>query len=91
MRFYLVAAAMIIFTSPDIFAADRIELDSTAIQGSRELPKILYIVPWKSSRLGSLLGGAGSSSFDTSWEVLDRDVFQRQVEYYGMLYDAGVK
>ena len=70
------------------FAADRIELDETAIQGSRELPKILYIVPWKSARLGSLQGGAGSSSFDTSLEALDRDVFRRQVEYYGMLYGA---
>ncbi len=70
----------------NVFAADRIELDATAIQGSRELPKILYIVPWKSARLGLLQGGAGSSSFDTTFEALDRDVFRRQIEYYGALY-----
>ncbi len=73
------------------FGADRIELDEIAIQGSRELPKILYIVPWKSTRLGLLQGGAGSNSFDTAFEALDRDVFRRQVEYYGMLYGAGVQ
>ena len=87
IRFAITAILMLIVSvSMQTFAADRIELDSTAIQGSRELPKVLYIVPWKSSRLGSLSSAAGSSSFDTSWEALDRDVFRRQVEYYGMLY-----
>jgi len=71
--------------------ADRIELNETAIQGSRELPKILYIVPWKSTRLGLLQGGAGSNSFNTAFEALDRDVFRRQVEYYGMLYGTGAQ
>ena len=73
------------------FGADRIELDETAIQGSRELPKILYIVPWKSTRLGLLQGGVGSNSFDTAFEALDRDVFRRQVEYYDMLYGTGIQ
>ncbi len=29
------------------FAEDRIELKITTIKGNKELPKILYIVPWK--------------------------------------------
>ncbi len=29
------------------FAQDRIELKITTIKGNKELPKILYIVPWK--------------------------------------------
>jgi hypothetical protein len=72
------------------YGEDRIKLDDTSIKGSRELPKVLYIVPWKSARLGSLSVGAGSRSFDTSMEALDRDVFRRQVQYYGMLYGEGV-
>lgn len=86
-----VTIALMVLVCSGVLAADRIELDATAIQGSRELPKVLYIVPWKSARLGSLSSAAGSSSFDTSWEALDRDVFQRQVEYYGMLYGDKVK
>ena len=72
---------------------DRIKLDDTSIKGSRELPKVLYIVPWKSARLGALSVGAGSESFSTEMEALDRDVFRRQVQYYGMLYgeSTGVK
>lgn len=73
----------------NVIAADRIEMGETAIQGSRELPKVLYIVPWKSARLGLLQGGAGSSSFDTAFEALDREVFRRQIGYYGTLYGSG--
>jgi hypothetical protein len=83
---FFIFVVLVLIAPVGAFAADRIELDATAIQGSRELPKVLYIVPWQSSRLGSLSSAAGSSSFDTSWEALDRDVFKRQVEYYGMLY-----
>ena len=30
-----------------VLAEDRIELKTTTITGNKELPKILYIVPWK--------------------------------------------
>ncbi|MCP4491386.1 MAG: hypothetical protein GY820_29335 [Gammaproteobacteria bacterium] len=29
------------------YAEDKIELQTTIIKGNKELPKILYIVPWK--------------------------------------------
>jgi len=29
------------------FAEDKIELRTTTIKGNKELPKILYVVPWK--------------------------------------------
>lgn len=67
-------------------AEDRLKLDETAIVGSRELPKVLYIVPWKNAKLGALKGGAGSEAFGAQWDVLDRDEFRRQVEYYDMLH-----
>ncbi len=89
--FFLVCCLLLALLPLGAFAADRIELDETAIQGSRELPKILYVIPWKSARLGLLQGGAGSNSFDTAFEALDRDVFRRQVEYYDRLYGAGAQ
>ena len=30
-----------------VFAEDEIELRTTVIKGNKELPKILYVVPWK--------------------------------------------
>jgi hypothetical protein len=78
--------ALLLVVSAGVWAADRLELDETAIKGTRELPKVLYIVPWKNARLDALSGGAGSASFDTAWEPLDRNVFRRQVKYYEILY-----
>lgn len=33
--------------APALAAQDEIELQTTTIKGNKELPKILYIVPWK--------------------------------------------
>ncbi|MDH5572096.1 MAG: hypothetical protein OEY89_10045 [Gammaproteobacteria bacterium] len=33
--------------TPQAFAEDKIELEMTTIKGNKELPKILYVVPWK--------------------------------------------
>ena len=35
------------FFSFSTFAEDKIELRTTTIKGNKELPKILYVVPWK--------------------------------------------
>ena len=64
---------------------DRIELDPTDITGNRELPKVLYIVPWKRSDLGDLLGKPVNSLLDDVLQPLDRDIFQRENRYYDAL------
>lgn len=86
MRRGFVGGALLLLCAGQGWAEDRLQLDETAIKASRELPKILYIVPWKNTRLGALAGGAGSDSFATDWEVLDRDEFHRQVEYYQLAH-----
>ena len=64
---------------------DRLQLDATEITGNRELPKVLYIVPWKRSDLGDLTGKPVNSLLDEVLQPLDRDVFQRENRYYGGL------
>ena len=66
-------------------AADRLQLDKTDITGNRELPKVLYIVPWKRSDLGDLVGKPVNSLLDEMLQPLDRDVFQRENRYYDAL------
>ena len=61
---------------------DRLELDTTNITGNRELPKVLYIVPWKHSDLGDLAGRPPNSLLDEVLQPLDRDVFKRENRYY---------
>jgi hypothetical protein len=66
-------------------AHDRLELDTTQITGNRELPKVLYIVPWKRSDLGDLVGKPVNSLLDEVLTPVDRDVFKRQNRYYDAL------
>ena len=66
-------------------AMDRIELDETQITGNRELPKVLYIVPWKRSELGDLVGKPVNSLLDEVLQPVDRDVFKRENRYYRAL------
>ena len=66
---------------------DRLQLDTTQITGNQELPKVLYIVPWKRSDLGDLLGKPANSLLDEVLEPVDRDVFKRENRYYDALKD----
>jgi len=71
-------------TGPDK-AHDTIQLDTTDITGNRELPKVLYIVPWKRSDLGDLVGKPANSLLDEVLAPVDRDVFKRENRYYDAL------
>jgi len=65
-------------------AETKLELDEAEIKGARELPKVLYILPWKKARpdtsplpMRSLINEALSP--------IDVDVFKRQVRYHEMI------
>jgi hypothetical protein len=62
-------------------AQDRADIDRTQIIGNRELPKVLYIVPWKKPLPGDLAGRPLVSVLDEALAPIDRDVFRRQVQY----------
>ena len=67
---------------------DRLNLDTTVVTGNRELPKVLYIVPWKKSDLGELPSQPFNTLLDEALSPVDRDVFRREVTYYGAVSDA---
>lgn len=62
-------------------AQDRANIDRTQIIGNRELPKVLYIVPWKKPLPSELSGRPVASVLDEALAPIDRDVFRRQVSY----------
>jgi hypothetical protein len=64
---------------------DRLQLDTTIVQGNRELPKVLYIVPWKKADIGELPSQPFNSLLDEALAPVDRDVFRREVTYYGVI------
>jgi hypothetical protein len=70
-------------------AHDQIELDPTQITGNRELPNVMYVVPWKKPELGDLGGRPAKSLVDEALAPVDRDVFRRQNRYFTALQADG--
>src|SRR5260221_621018 len=70
---------------------DQIDLDATQITGNRELPNVMYVVPWKKPDLGEFAGRPPKSLLDEILAPVDRDVFRRQNHYFTALRpDAAV-
>ena len=47
MKYIFLLAGLSISLFTTVFAQDRLELQTTIIKGNKELPQILYVVPWK--------------------------------------------
>lgn len=62
-------------------AQDRADIDRQQIIGNRELPKVLYIVPWKKPVPLTMGGRPVVSVVDEALAPVDRDVFRRQIRY----------
>ena len=77
--------------APNSRAMDTLDLGTTSITGNQELPKVLYIVPWKKSDLGDLVGRPVNTLLDEVLEPVDPEVFQRHLSYYDALYGNGQK
>ena len=64
---------------------DELDLDRSEITGNQELPKVLYIVPWRKSDPGDLMGKPVNTLLDEVLAPIDRGEFVRQVRYYDEL------
>jgi hypothetical protein len=65
---------------------DSLDLGTTSITGNQELPKVLYIVPWKRSDLGDHVGRPVNTLLDEVLEPIDPEVFERHLDYYETLH-----
>jgi len=87
MRPVLIALLLAAVATPTP-AQDRADIDRTQIIGNRELPKVLYIVPWKKPLPGTLSGRPVASVLDEVLAPLDREVLARQIDYHAQATSA---
>jgi len=80
----IVLVALTVFTSAQ--AQDRLELEGTAIVGNKELPNILYIVPWKSVQRFEIETPAVISIMEQKPKALDRASFKRKIHYHNAIF-----
>ena len=64
-----------------VVAEEVVEIGGMSIIGNRELPKSLYIVPWKDSEVG-IETDLDQDLLDEGLTPVDPDVFARQLDYY---------
>ncbi len=81
MKFSALISAALALGAVAAGAQDRADIDRTRVIGNRELPKVLYIVPWKKPPPGELSGRPTHSVLDDLLVPVDRDVFRRHVNY----------
>jgi hypothetical protein len=67
---------------PPSGSSDAKSMSGMSILGNQEAPKSLVIVPWKSSEIGNGIGV--SRALDTRIRAVDKDVFMRELKYYGI-------
>ena len=83
---WIICAGALFGLIQPVLAEDRLQLDEANIQGASELPKVLYIVPWKRSDLGNLVGRPVNTLLDEVLAPVDPEVFERHLDYYDTLY-----
>jgi hypothetical protein len=66
---------------------DELDLGATEVTGNQELPKVMYIVPWRESDPGDLMGRPANTLLDDVLAPVDRREFVREVDYYSDLFD----
>ena len=87
MKRYRYAIAMLLSAGilSGVQAEERLEMEGTDIIGNQELPKVLYIVPWKPSELPDLSEPPLQSLIDDALAPVDREEFRREVLYHDAL------
>ncbi len=79
----LFAATLLILFANPAGAEIRIELEETEISAARELPKVLYIVPWRKTQPDTRPLPM-RSLIDETLSPVEMDVFKRRVRYHGL-------
>ena len=63
-------------------AQERLDLEGTEIIGNQELPKILYIVPWKAANRIEISTPVVGSIIDETLKPIDPAAFRRKINYH---------
>ena len=78
---WIICAGALFGLIQPVLAEDRLQLDEANIQGASELPKVLYIVPWKKAEIGDKPVKV-NRLVEEVLSPVDRDVLKREIRFY---------
>ena len=82
----LLLAAFALTNSAALSAQQSLQLEGTAITGNKELPRVLYIVPWKSVERFEIKSPEITSIMDQKLQPIERAAFKRTIDYHQAIY-----
>lgn len=63
-------------------------MEGTEIIGNKELPQVLYIVPWKSVERFEITSPPIISIMEQPLTPIDRAAFKRQIHYHNAIFSG---
>ena len=75
-----------ISSSANVNAQERLQMKGTEITGNKELPRVLYIVPWKSAERFEISTPPINSIMDQQLGLIERASFKRTVHYHDAIF-----
>ena len=67
-------------------ASQQMNMDGMSVIGNSELPKALFIVPWKDPEAGLTPERPVNSLVDEALQPVDPDVFRRKLDYFDTVH-----
>jgi hypothetical protein len=67
-------------------ASQQMKMDGMSVIGNSELPKALFIVPWKDPEAGLTPERPVNSLVDEALQPVDPDVFRRKLDYFDTVH-----
>jgi len=83
LAFFLILA---ISSTANVCAQERLQMEGTEITGNKELPRVLYIVPWKSVERFEISSPPITSIMDQQLTPIERAAFKRQIHYHDAIF-----
>lgn len=71
-------------------AEERINMQAMSIVGNKELPNVLYILPWKQANLPEMVELPLSSLINDALQPIDRQTMLRRQYYKQIIKQQGV-
>lgn len=75
-------------TTPAQEAEVQLQSEGMNIYGQSQLPKVLYIVPWKRRQAGEIEMPASQSLTSDVLEPIDPEIFRRQIRYHELILQS---
>ena len=86
----LIIVVYALMSGYQVNAEERIDMDAMSIIGNKELPNVLYILPWKQANLPEMVELPLSSLINDALQPLDRQTILRRQYYKQVIKQEGV-